>query len=305
MRKIKNLFLALMLVVSMSACSTSTQETSATFKAGTYEGSATGRNGEIVVEVVLSDEAIDSVSVTSHSETEGIADPAIEQIPAAIVETQGLGVDTVSGATITSEAIIAAVSNALESAGADVEALKAADFGNGQTVAEALTALIAKIGENLNVRRLKVVEGDVLGVYVHSNRRIGVVVVLDGADEETAKHVAMHVCASKPDFVHPEDVSAEAVEHERQIQIDIAMQSGKPKEIAEKMVEGRMKKFTGEVSLTGQPFVMDPSVTVGQMLKQKGADAKSFVRLEVGEGIEKKEANFAEEVQAQIAASSK
>ena len=194
---------------------------------------------------------------------------------------------------------------ALACGASDVEALKAADFGNGQTVAEALTALIAKIGENLNVRRLKVVEGDVLGVYVHSNRRIGVVVVLDGADEEAAKHVAMHVCASKPDFVHPEDVSAEAVEHERQIQIDIAMQSGKPKEIAEKMVEGRMKKFTGEVSLTGQPFVMDPSVTVGQMLKQKGADAKSFVRLEVGEGIEKKEANFAEEVQAQIAASSK
>ena len=194
---------------------------------------------------------------------------------------------------------------ALACGASDVEALKAADFGNGQTVAEALTALIAKIGENLNVRRLKVVEGDVLGVYVHSNRRIGVVVVLDGADEETAKHVAMHVCASKPDFVHPEDVSAEAVEHERQIQIDIAMQSGKPKEIAEKMVAGRMKKFTGEVSLTGQPFVMDPSVTVGQMLKQKGADAKSFVRLEVGEGIEKKEANFAEEVQAQIAASSK
>ena len=193
---------------------------------------------------------------------------------------------------------------ALKCGATDVDTLKAADFG-GQTVGDALTALVAKIGENLNIRRVREVEGDVLGVYVHSNRRIGVVVVLEGGDEETAKNVAMHVCASKPDFVHPEDVSAEAVEHERQIQIEIAMQSGKPKEIAEKMVEGRMKKFTGEVSLTGQPFVMDPSITVGQMLKEKGADAKSFVRLEAGEGIEKKEANFAEEVQAQIAASNK
>lgn len=124
MKKIRNLFLALLLAVSMSACSTSNDETAAAFKAGTYTGTAEGRNGELTVEVVLSDTAIDSVTVTSHSETEGIADPAIEQIPASIVEAQGLGVDTVSGATITSEAIIAAVTSALESAGADVEALK-------------------------------------------------------------------------------------------------------------------------------------------------------------------------------------
>ena len=149
------------------------------------------------------------------------------------------------------------------------------------------------------------VEGDNLGVYVHSNRRIGVAVVLKGGDAELAKHVAMHVCASKPEFVHPEDVSAEVVAKERQIQIDIAVQSGKPQAIAEKMVEGRMKKFTGEVSLTGQPFVMDPSKTVGDILKEANADAVSFVRYEVGEGIEKKEANFADEVQAQIAASKK
>ncbi len=193
---------------------------------------------------------------------------------------------------------------ALDKGISSVEDLKSRQLGS-ETVADALTALIAKIGENLNIRRLQIVEGDVLGVYVHSNNRIGVAVVLEGGDEETARHVAMHVCASKPEFVHPEDVSAEVVEHERQIQIDIAMQSGKSKEIAEKMVEGRMKKFTGEVSLTGQPFVMDPNITVGQMLKEKGADARSFVRLEVGEGIEKKEANFAEEVQAQIAAVAK
>lgn len=98
----------------------------------------------------------------------------------------------------------------------------------------------------------------------------------------------MHVAASKPEFVNPEDVSAEVVEHERQIQIDIAINSGKPKEIAEKMVEGRMKKFTGEVSLTGQAFVMDPSVSVGDFLKSVNTSVSNFIRLEVGEGIEKK-----------------
>lgn len=183
-----------------------------------------------------------------------------------------------------------------------VETLKAAKYDDKQTVGEALTALIAKIGENLGIRRIFRVTGDVLGIYVHSNKRIGVVTVLEGGDAELAKNVAMHVCASKPDFVNPEDVSAEVVEKERQIQIEIAVNSGKPKEIAEKMVEGRMKKFTGEVSLTGQPFVMDPSVSVGEMLKQHGATAKSFIRVEVGEGIEKKEDDFAAEVQAQIAA---
>lgn len=193
---------------------------------------------------------------------------------------------------------------ALDSKAADVDALKATDC-DGQSVADALTALVAKIGENLQLRRLARVSGDVLGVYVHSNRRIGVAVTLKGGNEELARDVAMHVCAAKPDFVRPEEVSAEVVEKERAIQIEIAMQSGKPREIAEKMVEGRMKKFTGEVSLTGQAFVKDPSVTVGDMLKSKGADVISFVRYEVGEGIEKKETNFAEEVKAQIASTNK
>ena len=189
----------------------------------------------------------------------------------------------------------------------DIEALKAATL-DGATVAEGLTALVAKIGENLQLRRVSLVaanDGETLGVYVHSNKRIGVAVVLKGGDAEVAKHVAMHVCASKPDFVHPEDVSAEVVEHERQVQIDIAMKSGKPQAIAEKMVEGRMKKFTGEVSLTGQPFVKNPEISVGQMLKEHSADAVSFVRLEVGEGIEKAVVDFAAEVQAQMEAAKK
>ncbi len=135
-----------------------------------------------------------------------------------------------------------------------------------------------------------------VGSYRHGGR-IGVVVAAK-ADEETIKHVAMHIAASKPDYVNPEDVPADVVEKEKKIQVDIAMESGKPADIAEKMVVGRMKKFTGEISLTGQAFVMDPSQTVGQMLKEKGAEVTNFIRFEVGEGIEKEEVDFAAEVAA-------
>ncbi|MBT0724344.1 elongation factor Ts [Rosenbergiella sp. S61] len=172
----------------------------------------------------------------------------------------------------------------------DVEVLKA-------QFEEERVALVAKIGENINIRRVAVLEGDVLGSYLHG-ARIGVVVAATGADEELVKQTAMHIAASKPEFVKPEDVSADVVEKEYQVQLDIAMQSGKPKEIAEKMVKGRMEKFTGEVSLTGQSFVMDPSKTVGQLLKEKGADVTGFIRFEVGEGIEKVETDFAAEVAA-------
>ncbi|OIN07760.1 translation elongation factor Ts [Oceanisphaera psychrotolerans] len=184
----------------------------------------------------------------------------------------------------------------------DLDALKAAEYENGESVETTLTNLIAKIGENMSLRRIVLVEGDNLTTYLHGTR-IGVIANLKGGDEEVAKDVAMHVAASNPQFVKPEDVSEEVVAKEREIQVDIAINSGKPKEIAEKMVEGRMKKFTGEISLTGQPFVKDPSISVADLLKQKGADAIGFVRFEVGEGIERKEEDFAAEVQAQIAAS--
>ncbi|WP_270809508.1 translation elongation factor Ts [Aeromonas sp. QDB18] len=187
---------------------------------------------------------------------------------------------------------------------ADVDALKAADFGNGESVELTITNLIAKNGENMNLRRVMLVEGDNLGTYVHGSR-IGVITKLVGGTDELAKDLAMHVAANSPQFVKPEDVSAEVVAKEREIQIDIAINSGKPKEIAEKMVEGRMKKFTGEVSLTGQPFVKDPSMTVAELLKKEGADVVSFTRFEVGEGIEKQETDFAAEVAAQIAAAQK
>ncbi|MGF1738924.1 translation elongation factor Ts [Photobacterium satsumensis] len=162
---------------------------------------------------------------------------------------------------------------------------------------EARIALVAKIGENISIRRVEFIEGAKVGSYRHGDR-IGVVVAGE-ADEETIKHVAMHVAASKPEFVNPEDVPADVVEKEKAIQVAIAVESGKPQEIAEKMVVGRMKKFTGEVSLTGQAFIMDPSQTVGQMLKAKGATVTNFIRLEVGEGIEKaQEMSFADEVAA-------
>ncbi|MGX9460995.1 translation elongation factor Ts [Shewanella sp. A14] len=164
-------------------------------------------------------------------------------------------------------------------------------------------ALVTKIGENINIRRVEYIDGSNLASYRHGER-IGVVVAGE-ADEETLKHIAMHVAASKPEFVNPEDVPADLVEREQALQIEIAMNEGKPAEIAEKMVVGRMKKFTGEISLTGQAFIMEPKKTVGAILKEKGAKVTNFIRLEVGEGIEKKEEDFAAEVAAQIAATKK
>ena len=185
----------------------------------------------------------------------------------------------------------------------DIEALNASEIEGG-VASDVRDALVAKIGENISPRRVLTVEGDNLGAYVHGGR-IGVVAILTGGEEDLAKDVAMHVAASSPQFVKPEQVPAEVVEKEKAIQIEIAMQSGKPAEIAEKMVVGRMKKFTGEISLTGQPFVKDPSVSVGELLKSNSADVVNFVRFEVGEGIEKKSEDFAAEVAAQMAAAKK
>ena len=165
---------------------------------------------------------------------------------------------------------------------------------------ETRVTLVTKIGENINVRRVEYIDGANLVSYRHGER-IGVVVAGE-ADEETLKHLAMHVAASKPEFVNPEDVPADLVAKEKTLQIEMAMNEGKPAEIAKKMVFGRMKKFTGEISLTGQAYIMEPKKTVGAILKEKGATVSGFVRLEVGEGIAKKEEDFAAEVAATIAA---
>lgn len=172
--------------------------------------------------------------------------------------------------------------------------------GTDTTVEQARQALIAKIGENVKLRRIETLTTDgVIGTYVHSNR-IGVFVALQGGDENLAKDIAMHIAASKPTFVNREDVSAEAIANEREIFLAQAKDSDKPQEIIEKMVDGRISKFLDEVSLTGQSFIKDPSVKVGKLLEQKKAKVESFRRLEVGEGIEKKEDNFVEEVMAQV-----
>jgi len=168
--------------------------------------------------------------------------------------------------------------------------------------------LVTKIGENINIRRVAYVEGSALASYSHG-ATIGVVVAGEG-DAEALKHIAMHVAASKPEFLTPADVSASVVENEQRIQLDIlkaendalAENKKKPVELLEKIIIGRMKKFTGEISLTGQAFIMEPKKTVGVVLKEKGITVSNFVRLEVGEGIAKKEEDFAAEVEAQIAA---
>ncbi|MGB1255910.1 MAG: translation elongation factor Ts [Thiolinea sp.] len=184
---------------------------------------------------------------------------------------------------------------------ADVEAISALDL-DGQSVEEARAALIAKVGENIQIRRFETITSDDhIASYQHG-AKIGVVVAMNGGDAELGKDIAMHIAASRPVCVDESGVPAEVVEKERAIQLDIAMQSGKPQEIAEKMVDGRMRKFLGEITLSGQPFVKDPDQTVGKLLKAKGATVTSFTRVEVGEGIEKKQENFADEVAAQTAA---
>ena len=185
---------------------------------------------------------------------------------------------------------------------ADVGTLMALATDDGATLEEARTALIAKIGENIGVRRFQVLDTSNAntGIYTH-NARIGSLVVYEGGDDELGKDLAMHVAASSPMCIDESDVPQETLDSERAILIEQAKGSGKPAEIIEKMVDGRMRKYLAEITLVGQPFVKDPDVTVAKLLKGAGAKVKSFVRFEVGEGIEKKEDNFVEEVMAQVA----
>ncbi len=188
----------------------------------------------------------------------------------------------------------------------DIEALNALPLEEGgDTVLISRDNLVAKIGENINVRRFTVVATDgLLGSYLHGSR-IGTVVELEGGDETLAKDVAMHVAAVRPVCVSEDQVSPELLEKEKDIFMAQAAESGKPPEIIEKMITGRMKKFIGEITLTGQPFVKDPDQTVGKLLSAANATVKSFTCFEVGEGIEKKEEDFAAEVEAQAQAAKK
>ena len=188
----------------------------------------------------------------------------------------------------------------LEQKPASVDALASVTLDSGITVEETRQNLIAKIGENISVRRFEVLSaGDgLLSIYQHG-ARIAVAVLSSGGDEDLGRDIAMHVAASRPLCVSADQVDPVTVEKERGIYLAQAEDSGKPPEIMEKMVEGRIRKFLGEVTLLGQPFVKDPDQTVGKLLTSQNATVSSFLRYEVGEGIEKKQDDFVAEVMAQ------
>jgi elongation factor Ts len=241
------------------------------------QAKADKKAGRIAAEgrVEIATEGSKAVIVEVNSETDFVAkDPSFRQFAEECAET------------------------ALKSGAGDVAALMELDR-DGQTLESRRAALIAKIGENIQVRRLqRMVSDGPMGAYLHGSR-IGVLVSMTGGDQDLAKDVAMHVAASRPICVEAAQVPAETVEKEREIFRAQAQESGKPADIVEKMIEGRIRKFLAEVTLLGQPFVKNPDQTVAQLLKEKGATVTGFVRFEVGEGIEKKVENFAEEVMAQ------
>lgn len=195
------------------------------------------------------------------------------------------------------DSFLSFVSSVVEKAFADKQT-DAAALAND--VEEVRQALVQKIGENISVRRVILQEAPVVGSYVHNNNRIGVLVSISGGNAELAKDIAMHVAAVNPQVVNPEDMPEELLAKEREIFSVQARESGKPEEIIEKMIEGRINKFLAESSLVAQPFVKDPDVKVGKLLKDAGAEILSFTRFEVGEGIEREEVDFAAEVAAQV-----
>ena len=201
--------------------------------------------------------------------------------------------------------VAAVVKRALEEKPADAEALSAMPLekgkGKGPSIDERRRELIAKIGENITVRRVHAVNaaGDCIGAYVHGGR-IGVLVDLKGGDEATARDIAMHVAASRPLALSEADLPKAHLDKEREILKAQVADSGKPPEIQEKMIAGRLSKYLKEVTLLGQPFVKDPDTSVEKYLKSAGAEVLAFTRYEVGEGIEKKTENFAEEVMSQV-----
>lgn len=197
------------------------------------------------------------------------------------------------------QAMVAAITGAATGV-ADVEALKAAKIG-GKTVEAMLTEAIAKIGENMTLRRMARIEGESVAAYVHNAAaegmgKIGVLVALKGKDSGIGKQVAMHVAALNPASLSEKDIDPALVEREKSVLSEQARASGKPEAVIEKMIVGRMAKFFEEVTLLGQKFVINPDITVGQAAKEAGVEITGFVRLAVGEGIEKEAEDFAAEV---------
>jgi elongation factor Ts len=193
----------------------------------------------------------------------------------------------------------AVAENALSLGSDDVESLMASEL-NGTSLELARQALVSKIGENVQVRRIARISGNGnIGAYVHGGR-IGALVNMEGGSEELAHDIAMHVAALNPEFIDVDDVPADVLEKEKQFLISQAADSGKPADIIEKMVSGRMRKHLSSITLLGQDFVKDGDVTVAKLLQQNDASIKEITRLAVGEGIEKKQENFADEVMQQV-----
>ncbi|MGD1883043.1 MAG: translation elongation factor Ts [Paracoccaceae bacterium] len=228
---------------------------------------------EGLVAVVV--DGITGVAVEVNSETDFVAKNAEFQDMVGGIANAALGVD-------------------------DVEALSAADLG-GKSVADTVTDKIATIGENMTLRRMRKISGGTVVSYVHNAAtagmgKIGVLVAMDGGDEALGKQVAMHIAAVNPAALSEADLDPAVVEKEKQVQMDIARESGKPEQVIEKMIVGRMKKFVAESTLLNQSFVVNPDLTVGKAAEEAGATITGFVRLEVGEGIEVEKEDFAAEV---------
>jgi len=193
-------------------------------------------------------------------------------------------------------------SRVLEKQPADVDALLSMSISESDdtSVEDSRKELIAKIGENTSIRRFEIVKSTQLVASYKHGDRIGVLVNLEGGNEALGRDIAMHIAASKPECISEENVSNELIEKEKEIFTAQALESGKPAEIVEKMIGGRIKKYLKEITLLGQPFVKNPDQSIEQLLKASNAEVKSFIRFEVGEGIEKKQENFADEVMAQV-----
>ncbi|MFO1494471.1 MAG: translation elongation factor Ts [Lysobacterales bacterium] len=199
-----------------------------------------------------------------------------------------------------------AVAAAAVAAGsADVEVIKGLKLADGSTVDETRQALVAKIGENMQVRRAALVSAPIVGSYVHSNNKLGVLVAMEGGNAELAKGIAMHIAAMNPQYLDMSQIPADVMTRERDIAMEQSKDSGKPPEILEKMIQGKIRKTLAEQTLLGQAYAAPDANGMGveEALKKAGAKVLSFVRINVGEGIEKKEENFAEEVMKQVQAS--
>ena len=228
---------------------------------------------------------------------EGMAAIKVDGNTAAIVEVNS-ETDFVAKNPEFQELVDTVLNTVLKSDATDVEGVLNTDGLN-----DVLVAKTAKIGEKLSFRRFAKVEkkdSESFGAYIHMGGKIAVLTVIDGANEEVARDVAMHAAAMRPQYVTKEDVPEDVVNHEKEVLTEQAMNEGKPKEIAEKMVQGRIQKFYKEICLAEQPFVKDGDVTVAQYVKNNGGSIVKMIRFEVGEGMEKREENFAEEVMKQM-----